>query len=80
MNTGFYAAGSALLSHQIVEQLKEKGYLKNKMVILLSSFLCNFALAIGWAIFDGNPLSQSLFYGVAQAVASSLYHDFKTMV
>jgi hypothetical protein len=74
-----FAAGSALLSRQIVEGMKEKNWIKSRTMFLVANFVVNFIAAIIWASSTGVALSGVFVWGVAQAVGSSIYHDFKTI-
>ena len=74
-----YAAGSALIARQIVEELKDRGHLRSRTMYLAANFAVNFGLAISWAFLDGKSIEASFVWGVAQAVGSALYHDVKTI-
>jgi len=73
-----YAAGSVILTRQIVEELKERGVLKSRTLTLIANFVINIGLAVSWAFLDGTSIEASFVWGIAQAVGSALYHDAKT--
>ena len=75
MDTSFYAAGAALLTHQLVDEIKKRGWISNGLVILVTSFVINFVLALGWALFEGQALSVTFARALAQTVGAALYHD-----
>ena len=77
IDTLAFVAGSSLVTRQVVEYLKDKGWIHGKLLPIASSIVINSALAVGWAALEGVTIDRVFVYAVVQTVISTVYHDIK---
>ena len=72
-----FVAGSAILTRQIVQELKEKNWLRSGIITLLASIAINTLLALCWAFYEGYEINVTVVAAVFQVIVSTYYQEYK---
>ena len=77
MDTVALVTGSALVTRQVVQELRDRGYIKSGSMTLLASFLINSVLAFAWGVANGAEPTVALARAIGQMALSAVYNDWK---